>query len=451
MSALRHWFERSGLAKKELARLVTERARAEGHLHVRPDGARVRGWLRGEQPREPIPALLAEILSERCRQELTLEDLGFGSSDTSAAYRGPVEIVADLEQLTAAHLAAGPLPPPEEPLPPREPERILARLEGWAYGSTHQLTIAHAGKRLGASDAARLAEHTKLYRELDNAHGGGVSLHAATGQLAWAVGLLRNGTYTEPAGRQLYRELADLAGVVGWMSHDAAQWTSAVRYLTLAVHAAREGQDPQLTAHLLQCLARVWGYLGRPDVAADCIALALYRARTAHPVLRAGLHSLAARFAALQGEEAEALRHVHMAGDIFHEQSTAGVPGFSAYLDAAELDSTLGEVLLFLSRTSGRPHHAAEAVRLLHSAVHHRAPERARSRAFDHIASARSLLVVGDHDGALTEGLRALAVGADLESVRVRKRFADLAGEATRVPSEVTEQLRAHITDRVRV
>ncbi|WP_260868026.1 hypothetical protein [Streptomyces sp. SAJ15] len=70
----------------------------------------------------------------------------------------------------------------------------------------------------------------------------------------------------------------------------------------MAVHAARESGDRNLTAHLLQCLARIWGYLGRPDLASDCIALALYGTRNdAHPVLRAGLYALGARFAALRG------------------------------------------------------------------------------------------------------------------------------------------------------
>ncbi|MFI1258255.1 hypothetical protein ACH4U6_31350 [Streptomyces netropsis] len=41
----------------------------------------------------------------------------------------------------------------------------------------------------------------------------------------------------------------------------------AIRHLTLPVHAMRESGDRNLTAHLLQCLARIWGYLGRPDLA----------------------------------------------------------------------------------------------------------------------------------------------------------------------------------------
>jgi hypothetical protein len=77
---------------------------------------------------------------------------------------------------------------------------------------------------------------------------------------------------------------------------------------------------------------------------------------------------------------------------------------YVAYLDHAELSSTLGEVLLFLARTSGRPQHATTAVDLLNTAAAERDPARARSRAFDAVAAARALFVVGDIDAACDAG-----------------------------------------------
>ncbi|MFB8761152.1 hypothetical protein [Nocardiopsis alba] len=443
-SALAYWITQSGLSKAALAKAITERARARGHTHIAPDDSRVRGWLRGQRPRDPVPALLAEVLSSHCGQPLTPADLGYGQADASS-YRGPGDILTDLGEVTAAQLVAGPDLPPEPAAEPHQPEIALARLERWAYGHPHPLPTGH-GRRLGLSDARRIARQTDVFREMDNAHGGGASLMAATGHLASVATTVRTGRYTEPTGRALYRQVADLAGVVGWMSHDAAQWQASVRYLTLAVHAARESNDRELTAHLLQCLARVWGYLGRADTAADCIGLALYGARSAHPVLRAGLHALGGRFAALQGQETEALRHITQALELFAQEHDQDLPPFAAYLNEAELQSTCGEVLLFLSRTSGHSHHARDAVTMLTSAEHNRPEERARSRAFDSIGAARSLLVIDDLDGAREAGLRALDVGADLSSVRVRRRFKDLHREAGRTPSEITHDLQERIT-----
>ena len=82
---------------------------------------------------------------------------------------------------------------------------------------------------------------------------------AVIGQLAWANGLLANGTYSERVGRALFSAVADLSGMAGWMSHDAGAYPDAIRYLVLAIQAAREAGDRNLTAHLLQCLARVYG------------------------------------------------------------------------------------------------------------------------------------------------------------------------------------------------
>ncbi|MFC0602273.1 hypothetical protein [Streptomyces palmae] len=119
------------------------------------------------------------------------------------------------------------------------------------------------------------------------------------------------------------------------------------------------------------------------------------------------------------------------AGDVVE-----GQPEYIAYLDHAELSSTLGEVLLFLSRTSGQPRHATSALDLLSTAAAERDCARARSSAFDAIAAARALLVVDDLEAACATGLRAIRIGSHVESVRVRRRFLDLAREAQPHESE---------------
>ena len=70
------WFLRSGWSKGEVARLVNRRARDLGATHVATDTSRVRRWLDGEQPRDPIPRILTELFSERFGCVVTLSDLG---------------------------------------------------------------------------------------------------------------------------------------------------------------------------------------------------------------------------------------------------------------------------------------------------------------------------------------------------------------------------------------
>jgi hypothetical protein len=448
-TALRYWFRCSGMSKSALARAITTLAIQRGHCQVRPDASRVRRWIdHGERPRNPVPVLLAQVLSERVGYPLTAEDLGLGDpTPDDTRYCGPHEVLDGIQSATSASLAHGPhssaakadnpTPDLDTASPDTEPElepdtaRLLSALESWAYTPSQPLpTLSGSYSSLGVGDVARLATFTTTFRELDNRYGGASMLYSATAQLADTARLLREGTYHETVGRQLHVELADLAGVVGWASHDAGNYPAAVRYLTLAVHAAREGRDRSLTAHLLQCLARIWGYLGNPTHARDCIALAIYGVRTStSPVLRAGLHALDARFAALLNDERESLRAIQNAREIFADGSNEDIPSYAAYLDYPELASTFGEVLLFLARTTGNQAHASTAIGLLSEASQGRAESKVRSRVFDAVALARAQLVVGELDAAYHNGVRALQIGTSLNSTRVRKRYHDLARE----------------------
>jgi hypothetical protein len=59
------WFERSGFSQGELARLVVKRAQARGLWQICTGTSRVHYWLTGQQPRPPVPEILAEIFTER--------------------------------------------------------------------------------------------------------------------------------------------------------------------------------------------------------------------------------------------------------------------------------------------------------------------------------------------------------------------------------------------------
>src|SRR5690348_10595379 len=70
---LTSWFVRSGWSKGELARQVNRRARQMGAHHISTDTSRVRRWLDGEQPREPVPRILSELFSERFGSVVAIE------------------------------------------------------------------------------------------------------------------------------------------------------------------------------------------------------------------------------------------------------------------------------------------------------------------------------------------------------------------------------------------
>lgn len=82
------WFMRSGWSKGELARQVNRRARLMGAHHISTDTSRVRRWLDGEQPREPIPRILSELFSERFGCVVGIEELGLRSAHQSPSVSG---------------------------------------------------------------------------------------------------------------------------------------------------------------------------------------------------------------------------------------------------------------------------------------------------------------------------------------------------------------------------
>ncbi len=86
------WFARSGWSKGELARQVNRRARQIGAHHVSTDTSRVRRWLDGEQPREPIPKIMSELFSERFGSVVSIEDLGLRAAIPVSTVGGGVDL-----------------------------------------------------------------------------------------------------------------------------------------------------------------------------------------------------------------------------------------------------------------------------------------------------------------------------------------------------------------------
>ncbi|MCT2594286.1 hypothetical protein LHJ74_31005 [Streptomyces sp. N2-109] len=107
------WFARSGWSKGELARQVNRRARQLGAHHISTDTSRVRRWLDGEQPREPIPRILSELFSERFGCVVAVEDLGLrptrrspASSGVDLPWAGP-QTVAMINEFSRSDLMLG--------------------------------------------------------------------------------------------------------------------------------------------------------------------------------------------------------------------------------------------------------------------------------------------------------------------------------------------------------
>lgn len=340
--------------------------------------------------------------------------------------------------------------------PPATPEgsdailtgtQLLQALQPWLIGGP--ATISGPGRiprTVGMRDVEQLREVTEHFRLLDNRTGGALAREAIIGQLGAVTRLLNEASYTESVGRALFAAAGDLATVAGWTSHDVGLHTHAQHYLMLALRAAKEAGDRALGAHALNCLARQANHLKRPADALNLVQLALYGVgQAATPTMTAMLHALEARSYAQMGRLREFDRAAGLAADDFAHSSPETDPPWVAFFDAPECDATLG--VCHAIAACHQPHHADTAITMIADAAARRPPERARSRAFDHIALGRAYLGAGHLDEAAAATETALGLLCEVASTRVRDRLGELYAETAPYAVEpVIAELRERIT-----
>ena len=305
-------------------------------------------------------------------------------------------------------------------------------------------------RRIGHEEVAQIRAAIEAFRSLDNTYGGGLTREAVIGQLIATVSLVEDTTYAEEVGRKLITGVGDLAAVAGWMCHDVSMHAAAQRYFLLALQAAKEAEDPNLGAHVLSCIARQAGHLGRPGDALELIHLARYGARhTATPTIDALLHSLEARYYAMMGRWKEFDRAAGQAEAAFADRDPTQDPAWVAYFDTSEYYATLGICHQIAARTSA-PGQARLAIEMIGHALARRDPGRVRSRAFDHLGLARAYLVAGELESAEAAGTTALQLIGKVSSARLRDRLHELLHETSPYSdTPLIADLRSRIHDRL--
>jgi tetratricopeptide (TPR) repeat protein len=314
-----------------------------------------------------------------------------------------------------------------------EGQNLLSVVQSWTTTAADSFSIGirKGRKRIGAQEVLQILAVTNAFRSLDNAFGGGLTREAVIGQLVYTASLVEDTTYTEEVGRKLITRIGDLAAVAGWMCHDVSMHTAAQHYFLLALQAAKEANDPNLGAHVLCCMARQAGHLGRPRDALEMIHLARYGARnTATPTIDALLHLLEARYCAMMGRLKDFDRATGLAETAFADCDPEQDPPWVAYFDCSEYYATLGICHQIAARTSaaGQPRRAIE---MISRALTHRDPSRVRSLAFDHLGLARAYVAAGELESAGAAGTEALELMTKVSSTRVRDRLYELLDETS--------------------
>ena len=454
---LTSWFVRSGWSKGELARQVNRRARQLGANHISTDTSRVRRWLDGENPREPIPRILSELFSERFGCVVSVEDLGLRAARQSPSttgvdlpWTGP-QTVALLSEFsrsdlmlarrgflgTSLALSAGPsliepmqrwLVPGAAGTPHREPDPASARRAG----------------RLSRPELDLLESTTVMFRQWDAQCGGGLRRKAVVGQLHEVTDLLQE-PQPEATTRKLFKVAAELAELAGWMSYDVGLQPTAQKYFVLALHAAKEAGDKPLGSYVLSSMSRQMIHLGRPEDALELIHLAQYGSRDcASPRTQSMLYAMEARAYANMGQPGKCKRAVRMAEDTFADADDWDEPDpdWIRFFSEAELYGENSHSYRDLAYVAGRsPTYASLAEPLMQRAVELFSDdlEHQRSYALNLVGMATVHLLRREPEQSTVLAEQAMHIAKKVRSERVNTRIRKTVDTAVRDFGDLAE------------
>lgn len=463
---LASWFVRSGWSKGELARQVNRRARQLGANHISTDTSRVRRWLDGENPREPIPRILSELFSERFGCVVSVEDLGLRAARQSPSvsgvdlpWTGP-QTVALLSEFSRSDLmlarrgflgsslalAAGPAL--IEPM-----QRWLVPAPSAPRQESRPVPSSRARGRLSRPELDLLESTTVMFRQWDAQCGGGLRRKAVVGQLHEVTDLLQE-PQPESTTRRLFKVAAELAELAGWMSYDVGLQPTAQKYFVLALHAAKEAGDRPLGSYILSSMSRQMIHLARPDDALELIHLAQYGSRDcASPRTQSMLYAMEARAYANMGQPGKCKRAVRMAEDTFSESDEWDEPDpdWIRFFSEAELYGENSHSYRDLAYVAGRsPTYASLAEPVMQQAVDLFAKdgEHQRSYALNLIGMATVHLLRREPEQGVVYAEHAMQV-AKVRSERVNTRIRKTVYTAVRDFGDLAEVV--DLTDKLAV
>jgi len=401
------------MSNKGLARRVVDLAKARGVVKVRCDHTSVLRWLAGEQPRPPVPELIASVLGDALGRPVPEIELGMTPSDLPTdlglhlptAWADTVAIStalwrADVQRrrfLVNAAFAAAAMP---------------ASALRWLTSPPADAPAGSGPLRVGRADIDAIRELTLSYRELDNRLGGGRLRAMILSYLDDHVShLLTNGRYHEETGRQLAAACGELSQLAGWVAYDSGEHGVAQRYLTQALAYARHAGDHALGAEILAAQAHQALYLARPGEAID-----LSRADQA-AALKHGSATLLTECLVMEAHGHAASNDAHACGATlataertFDRSTQEDNPAWLAYFDEAYLAARMAQCFRDLGEASYAARYARRSLDMDGRYV--------RGRAFNLSLLATAYAAQDEPERACSAGRQALVLTVRLTSAR---------------------------------
>jgi hypothetical protein len=403
-------------------------------------------WLNGAAPRGTVPELAALTLSRALGEHVAAGQLWPGT-------RAQVTAVSAHSGLDLPWTAAGAWRcaelvsrPTGRMLLPATGASAVAPVVDWFTAASSPLPERTAGEEVSPEIIAVLYERVGQLRRLDDAHGGPMLLDWVKQDLRWAAGLACAAAYDRQAGTALFRVLAELAQLAGWVATDLMQYALGQRYLLAALRFASAAHDTELAAAIVSCLSYLALWMNEPADAVRMIRMARRQAAgDASAVTAALLATREARAHASGGADAACARAIDRAAALFGSQAASPVPtpSWAYWVTEAVLVADAGRSWL----EAGHPE---RAIPLLQEGLGLFGGSQPRNRLLHNVSLAQSMLLAGQADGAVQAADQALALTAAQDSDRVRSRLAEL--RASLAASSGTQAIAAagRISDLIR-
>ncbi|MEV0190212.1 transcriptional regulator [Kitasatospora purpeofusca] len=404
--------ERSRLSRGEVARRVHARSLEYGINYINPDATSVRRWCNGEQPRHPLPGIIADVFSAHLGHRVTGYDLGFGDSPDldrpllyGATFGETVEAVAELGRADMdrrAFLAAVPFAAAAGVGPSRD----------WLLNTLDQ--TPEPGPRVRIEDVTNVKNMFASFQDMDVMQGGGSGRLVLTAYMSEHVYPLLRRAFADDVRRALCAAAAEQTYLLGWMSFDNGEHGTAQRYLIQALRLAEESQDAALGAHVLAGMADQATLLGNPTegrrlAQAGRQGLA---AKAESPACMADLWALEARALAAGGDSKAATHAVAESERVFGTVRPETEPEWAKFIDGAYLHGEYANVFRDLDQPENSAEHARRSIDFA------RSQGRARRGAMSQAALAVSHLQLGELEAAHSAGVRALDLSRRVQSSR---------------------------------
>lgn len=310
---------------------------------------------------------------------------------------------------------------------------VPAIVAGLSFGDAQSPPRAVAATgRVGPDDVLAVQSATRNFRSLAHRFGGARFRRSATALVRQSLAQARKAT--GPHAHALRLAVADLAGTTAWMHYDVEQHGAARALWQDALQCTEGAQDPRsadLMVTLLLDAAHQALHLDQPKDALYLVQLGAAQATThRYPVsagTRAYINMNLAWCHASLGHHEPMLRALDKGLQTYTDLDPAAAPPWASRLVPAEIRAQHGHALHLLATSTtaetAPPAVAAEAAEHLAAAVDTFGSDYSRSAAVNLPGLSANRFRLGDIEGAVNAGLRAVDAIAPLAIPRAHKRL----------------------------